>query len=327
MGEGTDDERGVALPGIARIVTMLLLALPWPAPAASPQADPRLAVRSTPELAELAREVEAQAPAALARAMRLVAPDGGSEDALLAEPIVVRLVAESSAEARSTPPWVAGFASGWGADYSIVLFPARAGGYPDRGLSTLLTHELAHVLVHRAARGNPVPRWFNEGLAMAAGGAGFGERARVALAVLGDSSPPLSRLDRTFAGGESEVGSAYALAGDIVRSLLDEHGEGAGASVLAGIGRGERFDDAFRSVTGRSVATFEREYWENRTLWDRWVPIVSSSVLLWGAISFLAVAAFQRRRARDRARLEAWGEEERLALEREPMRWPGESDS
>jgi hypothetical protein len=259
--------------------------------------------------------------------MRVVAPGGVPADPHFEATIVARLVAEDSAEARSTPAWIAGFAGGRAGESGIVLFPARAGRYPDRGLGSLLTHELAHVLVHRAARGLPVPRWFNEGLAMAAaGGTGLGDRARIALAVLGDDSLPLSRLDRAFAGGETEVSSAYALAGDMVETLLDEHGDDAGARILAAIGRGERFDDAFRAVTGRSVAAFERDYWENRTLWDRWVPIVSSSVLLWGAISLLAVAAIQRRRARDRARLEAWGEEERLALEREAASWPVRRD-
>jgi len=258
----------------------------------------------------------------------VVAAHGDPAEPFVEAPIVARLYAEDSSEARSTPGWIAGFAGGSAGENGIVLFPERAGRYPDRGLASLLTHELAHVLVHRAARGNPVPRWFNEGLAMAAaGGTGLGDRARIALAVLGDDSLPLSRLDHAFAGGETEVSSAYALAGDIVETLLEEHGDDAGGRILAAIGRGERFDDAFRAVTGRTVAGFEHDYWENRTLWDRWVPIVSSSVLLWGAISFLAVAAFQRRRARDRARLEVWGEEERLSVEREAGIWGDRNDS
>ena len=47
-------------------------------------------------------------------------------------------------------------------------FPAT----PTGGSRSLVQHEVAHVLVARAARGHGVPRWFDEGLAMAAGRAG-----------------------------------------------------------------------------------------------------------------------------------------------------------
>lgn len=272
--------------------------------------EPRVVIRAPTELVRLAAEVEAAVPEALARATAVA----GRPVAADLEPIVVQIFAEESPEARSTPPWVAGFAGGRAGESGVVLLPGRAGGYPDRGLPQLLAHELTHVLVRRAARGHDVPRWFNEGLAMAAAGrGGLGDRARVAAAMLRDGELTLSRLDRTFAGGETAVSSAYALAGDVVRQLLAEHGEDSGARILRALGRGDGFAGAFRSVTGMGVAEFEADYWRNRTFWDRWVPILSSSALLWGAISFLALAAFQRRRARDRARLAAWAEEERLA--------------
>ena len=65
------------------------------------------------------------------------------------------------------------------------------------------------------------------------------------------------------------------------------------------------------------------EYWGDGTFWDGWVPIFSSSALLWGGISLLAIGAFRRRRARDRERLARWGEEERAAEALVP-RWADE---
>jgi hypothetical protein len=100
------------------------------------------------------------------------------------------------------------------------------------------------------------------------------------------------------------------LAGDIVRELLARHGRASAARILDGIARGERFLDAFRAATGESLVDFETSYWDRRTLLDRWVPILSSSVLLWGGISLLALAAIRRRRARDAARLARWGAED-----------------
>lgn len=299
---------------LSAFLLIFLLTFTGLAPAGA-QLLPNLAIQAPPELASADEQIQADGGRALQAAARLTglaAADPGA----FAAPIYVVLAPEGSSRARAAPSWVAGYAGGAAGDDTVVLFPARANRYPDNGLLPLLTHELTHVMVHRAAKGRAVPRWFNEGLAMAAGGeSGLGDRARIALAVLRDGDLPLARLDRAFAGGETGVSSAYALAGDLVRELLAEHGDDAGARILAALGRGEPFEFAFRGVTGRRLSEFERTYWSERTFWDRWVPVISSSVLLWGAISFLAIAAFQRRRARDLARLARWGEEERAAAE------------
>ena len=122
---------------------------------------------------------------------------GGDPAAIAAElsPIQIVLVPEGTAAARAVAPWISGYAisgggGGAGGPGRIVLFPARVDRYPDFGLDAVLRHELTHLFVDRAAAGGDVPRWFNEGLAMAVGReAGLGDRARVALAVIDDGEP------------------------------------------------------------------------------------------------------------------------------------------
>jgi len=288
-----------------RLATAALLALALAAGAAG-QEPPPLVVRAPPELAPVAREIERLPAAALAPAVRLTGVSGGP-------PILVVLAPESSATARATPPWISGYATG---DGVIVVLPARVDRYPNLGLAPLLRHEVTHVLVGREVGGGDLPRWFGEGLAMAAGREwDLGDRARVALAVLTDARLPLARLDCAFSSGSaSEVHAAYALAGDLVRVLLQRHGEGIGPGILARVGRGERFAAAFRTETGQSLGEFETAYWKRRTLFDRWLPVISSSVVLWGGIALLALAAFRRRRRRDAERLRRWDEEEAAAL-------------
>ncbi|MEO8196852.1 MAG: hypothetical protein ABI689_09045 [Thermoanaerobaculia bacterium] len=278
--------------------------------AAEPQRPPAVRVEAPAELASVGREVERLAPAALAAAAELVGGDGA---ALLAEvqPMSVVLLPEGSAAARAVPPWIAGYALDGRGPGQIVLLPARADRYPDFGLDAVLRHEVTHLLVGRRAGAGDLPRWFNEGLAMAVGrNPDWGDSARLTLAVIDDGSLPLARIDAAFSGGESEVNAGYALAGDIVRELLSRHGRESAARILDGVARGERFRDAFRAATGETLADFETSYWDRRTLLDRWVPIVSSSVLLWGGIALLALAAIRRRRSRDAARLARWGSEE-----------------
>ncbi len=273
----------------------------------TPRAALQLDVRAPAELAAQVPEVERLAASGLARVLRLTGL------AAPGPPIVVVLAPEDSPQARSAPPWISGWASG--RDGVVVLLPARVDRYPDRALGPLVRHELTHVLVARAARGRPVPRWFDEGVAMAAGREwDLGDRARVALAVLSDSTLPIARLDRAFAGGESDVAAAYALAGDLVRDLESRFGEGITGAILARLGRGESFDHAFAAATGVTLARFERDYWSRRSLWDRWIPILSSSVVVWSGIALLTLAAFRRKR-RDAAELRARWEAEEPAEE------------
>jgi len=301
-----------ALRSAARAIAALLAAVGTAAggsPAAA--AVPQLVFQAPAELRGVATRLENLEPEALEPAMRrtgLVDPG---------PPILVVLAPESSPAARARPPWFSGYANG--ASGVVVLMPARTGLYPDGSLVALLQHEVAHVLIARAARGGEVPRWFDEGLAMAASReTQLGDRTRVALAVLSDARLPLARIDRAFAGSSSEVASAYALARDVVRELLERHGQDAGARILAGVARGLRFKEAFREATGETLGTFERRYWDDRTFWDRWVPILTSSALLWGGISVLALAAIRRRRARDRERMARWEAEERPSEEEPP---------
>src|SRR5437870_672251 len=125
-----------------------------------PPESPQLRIESPPGLAAVRARLEKMDQQRLVEISRLV----GIGDA--GPPIRVVLATESSDEARSVPPWIAGFAVE--ALGLVVIFPARSPSYPDDTLEDVLRHEVAHVLIWRAGGGQPIPRWFDEGLAMAA---------------------------------------------------------------------------------------------------------------------------------------------------------------
>jgi hypothetical protein len=282
-------------------------------------AGPLVVVEAPPALAAQAREVRAFDPATLQPALRLVGLDEPGE---AGPPVTVLLAPEDSAAARSAPPWVTGFADS-GRSVAVLL-PERVPHYPDRNLGALYRHEVTHILIDRAARGQPVPRWFHEGVAMAAGREGGLEgRARVALAVLVKGQVSLDRIDRAFAGGEREVQSAYALAEDLVQDLLNRHpgeGEPVTAAILRGVGEGRGFASAFRDATGESIEEAEAAYWKRRTFWNRWLPLVASGTGIWLGVTALALVAFQRRRARDQRLRRLWEEEESALAELAALR-------
>jgi len=271
---------------------------------ARPAALPTLRIEAPSDLEGVARELATLDPSTFEPAMRLTGLDEPGP------PIRVVLVGAGT-PAPGAAPWFSGLADG--ASGTVWLFPDRVGRYPDRGLVSLLQHEVAHVLVERAARPGEVPRWFSEGLAMIAGReTDLGDRARAALAGMSSRRWALARLDRAFYGEEREVTAAYALARDVVHAILREHGGDAGARILAGVARGRSFDEAFLDATGIPLRRFERDYW-SRGLWRRWAPLLTNSTLAWGLAAVLVVLAYLRRRRRDREIAEAWAAEEATA--------------
>ena len=124
-------------------------------------------------------------------------------------PINVLLINEEAELAQNTPRWIAGFADG--SRSLVVMFPDRARGYPTDGLDTLLQHEVAHVLFARAAGGQLVPRWFNEGLAMAAERpTGLSDRSRLAWTLVWDGTLDLNQLETLFGQGRGAGAAAAA---------------------------------------------------------------------------------------------------------------------
>jgi len=270
-------------------------------------AGPRLVVDAPPALQGAAAQVRAAQARAFAGVMRLMGlADPGP-------PIRVRLEPEGTPLARAVPAWVAGFAAG--REGVVVLFPARAPSYPDSSLDDLLRHEVAHVLAARAAGGRPLPRWFDEGLAMIAGGTwGVDDRARFLLELLVDRGEPLAGLDRRFAGGQRQVAGAYALAGAFVRDLVQRRGAEAPGRILAAVAAGAPFPDAFEAGAGLTLAAAEADFWRRSSL-PRWLPLATSSTALWFGITLLALYAARRRRRRDAARRARWALEEELEEE------------
>ena len=265
----------------------------------SPQLDVD-ASRASPEAAARFRQVDTSHLGAIARLLGLTAAG---------EPVSVILAGEDSDVARDTPPWIAGFAIG--GRNTVVIFPARAARYPDDSLEALLNHEIAHVLIHRAAGGNPLPRWFNEGLATTVERTWRFEDARhLAWAVASGRELDLAGIDAEFGRGEGPAARAYAVSGAFVRSVIDRHGPRAPGAILARVAGGERFEAAYESVTGEALEDAEALFRRDVVSWDRILPILTSPFVLWTGISLLALYAIVVSRRRRRERRDAWPEED-----------------
>jgi hypothetical protein len=265
-----------------------------------------LEIEAPPELSREAARLEALQPLDMTAFQALLDLDD------LGAPVRIVLVAEGSPLAQRVPTWIAGFARG--EEGLVVLFPGRIPSYPYSSLTELLRHEVAHVLIDRTSRGAPLPRWFHEGLAMTAeGNWRMADRSRLAMAMLRSKEPAVDELSNLFGGDEQRVAWAYAVSGAFVRDLLRRHGVESVGALLAATSKGTDFDRAFHSLLGTTPATALSTFWHRSALWYRWLPFLSSSTVLWMAVTLLALLAIRRRRARDRKIHEAWEAEERQA--------------
>jgi hypothetical protein len=279
----------------------------WAAPS------PQLVVEAPAGLAAVAEEVRSIGEGDFSAGLHITGVIG------FTTPIRIILSPENSELAREVPTWVSGFARG--SEAVIVLFPARVNSYPDRNLRTLVHHEVAHVLVAQAARGRPVPRWFNEGVAtVAAREWGIEDRARFAMAVLGARPHGVRDLDASFEGSGPQIMRAYALSSAFVRFIQRRYGPTAPAMMLDGVARDLSFNEAFRRATGESLVHAEQVFFGKEAFWTTWLPFLTSTGALWMAITILALVAIRRRSVRSQQMLEAWDEEEEIAAERQMLR-------
>ncbi|MEM9553150.1 MAG: hypothetical protein AAGC60_02750 [Acidobacteriota bacterium] len=224
-------------------------------------------------------------------------------------PIRVILAVEGSEPTRILPGW--GVAYAFGAAGTVVLIPSRVPAYPNDDLDAVLRHEIAHVLVARAAGRRPVPRWFNEGVAtIAARPWSVEDRTRFLLAALAREKPPMAEIEHGFHAGRFQASRAYALSTAFVRWLLDQEGDDAAARILRRIRDGMAFDAAFREVTGRPLAEAEARFWSRIDFWQRWLPFLTGPSFLWVLVTVLAVVAAWYRRRRNEEMEERWREEE-----------------
>jgi hypothetical protein len=281
---------------------MLVLSLLLLAVAQAVESSPiELRIEAPPGLFAEKSRLESYEARRLADVARLVGiPNPGA-------PISVDLAPNSSDWARYVPAWTAGFAI----QDRVVIFPSRSPSYPDDTLDDVLRHEVAHALIWRASSGRPIPRWFNEGLALAAErGWKFRDQTQLFMQLVSGSRLSLDELDRLFAGGQSDQRRAYLISGALVQGLLAEHGDTAGGRILEKVGRGVPFQTAFADVAGQSPSAVEAEFWTRQRVWTTWIPILFSQETLWLVITLLAIVAIQRRRKRNAEMRKRWEEEE-----------------
>jgi hypothetical protein len=140
-----------------------------------------------------------------------------------------------------------------------VSFQSTSGS----NLSRLLAHELTHLATREIVGTDAVvPAWFEEGLAaeIEAGDAGIDKDSQLAARSLLANAPRTLDTISTLADWHREyakLGTAlYAVSAQIVGAIEAQIGRPAMFALLAEVGRGVRFEDAFRAHAGEDLDGF-----------------------------------------------------------------------
>ena len=84
------------------------------------------------------------------------------------------------------------------------------------------------------------------------------------------------------------------------------------ADLLSRTRSGVAFDRAFTASFNATPEGALTAFWYRSALWYRWLPFLTSSTVLWIAVTLLALMAIKRRRERDQMIHATWEAEEKL---------------
>jgi hypothetical protein len=212
-------------------------------------------------------------------------------------------------EGAPFPDYAAGVAY---SDLGLILLTIAPVDLNSRhNLDEIFRHELAHVALHDAMDGQPIPRWFNEGFAIFVSGEGSVVRLQTLwTATLADTLLPLGKLESVFPADATTASIAYAQAADVLRFLVRREDRHRFANFMARLRRGQSFEQALQNAYGTDLAMLEHEWREDVAKRYTFWPVLLSGSVVWVGILGLFVVGWRRRRRRNQETMARWAREE-----------------
>ncbi len=194
----------------------------------------------------------------------------------------------------------------------VVKAPYR---FPvNRPLGQLVAHEYAHLALSARVARQPIPRWFDEGVAQMVSMEWRWENTlRIGLATITGEFIPLRDIEgvNRFTSGQAQL--AYAESYLAVQYLYREYGHAAVGTFLDSLAVAASVDHALLSATGSNYADFEQEF--RIYLQERFnlITVLANMTYLWIGLAIVVIigAVLRLRKRRDYFR--KWEKDEELA--------------
>jgi len=208
------------------------------------------------------------------------------------------------------PEWAAG-----ATDYSaqqIILKSPSLGKTDIWDYETTLRHEVAHIVIGQNINPMRLPRWLNEGLAMAiAGQHSMRQMYQLGQAVVRDDVIPLQQLEQLMTFPPQKATLGYAEAYSAVQYIQSEFPAETLPRVFHLLQNSNiSYEQAFEKVGGISQYYFELHWRKSLTRQYNWITMFSSDTLFWLLFPLLAILGYLAIRWRNRRTLNRWGKQE-----------------
>ena len=138
----------------------------------------------------------------------------------------------------------------------------------------------------------------------------FDDRARLIWAMLTTEQTSPETFDTLFSQDGSAPHRAYLLSHAFVRFLIRQYSNQWPRQSLAALSQEYSFPAAFALITSHSFEHASDQFWDQQTPWSRWIPVATSSSVLWVSIIVLALYAFKKQRQRAEAVKRQWQDED-----------------
>ncbi len=191
----------------------------------------------------------------------------------------------------------------------VLLMTPGALGTSGSGYWSLLQHEMVHLVVGEAEfqQGGRLPRWLSEGVATyIAGEMRLPRLLHLSWAQITGSAVPFEELERNFPENPALAEAAYAQSYLFVQFIMRKYGWDAVGKLVASVIRESNMNEAVFSAFGVSLAELMAGFQDYAKAKATWVPVITSSATVWGAITLLFLLTYVRKRVAGYRVLREW---------------------
>lgn len=182
-----------------------------------------------------------------------------------------------------------------------------------RSIRETISHELSHVMLHQAVGGQPIPRWFDEGVAMwQAKEWRIGQSMRMAEAVVFHRVISLGEIEHVLSFNTSKAQLAYVESFLSTLFLLQMGGRDVLQRMVKAMEEGQSFERALYRVTGYTPVQFARAWEQYARRRYNVALILIHGPYFWIGMVGLFLLVYGMKRRRNKRKVQEWEQEERL---------------
>ncbi len=209
---------------------------------------------------------------------------------------------------KNIPKWTDGLAAPMN---NTIILKSPKWIPPDTDINSIAIHELVHIILDRATKGNPIPRWFNEGLAVYySGEKSYASSTLVSKALVTKSLVQLIDIDDVLTFHRDKAQLAYQQSYLAVSYLFRSYGSEAVKGIIHKLGEGNNLNQAFIEVIDLDLWEFEEAWLQYIKKQYRWHFLVEFDKYLWILILGLFILGFILIRRRNKRTIRRWQEDD-----------------